>query len=90
MTDEAGMRLAELEGIVAEEDGYTAEARAAELLEGLGIPTSQHESRLDSLAGGYKLRVLLAQTLFAGADVLCSTSPPTTSTSTRSAGSSRT
>jgi ATPase subunit of ABC transporter with duplicated ATPase domains len=70
MTDEAGMRLAELEGIVAEEDGYTADARAAELLEGLGIPTSQHEQRLDSLAGGYKLRVLLAQTLFAGADVL--------------------
>jgi ATPase subunit of ABC transporter with duplicated ATPase domains len=70
MTDEAGMRLAELEGIVAEEDGYTAEARAAELLEGLGIPTSQHEQRLSSLAGGYKLRVLLAQTLFAGADVL--------------------
>ena len=70
MTDEAGMRLAELECTVAEEDGYTAEPRAAELLEGLGIPTDQHGNMLESLAGGYKLRVLLAQTLFAGADVL--------------------
>jgi ATPase subunit of ABC transporter with duplicated ATPase domains len=45
MTDEAGMRLAELEGIIAEEDGYTAEARAAELLEGLGIPRRSTWSR---------------------------------------------
>ena len=70
MTDEVGMRLAELEGTVGEEDGYTAEARAAELLEGLGIETSRHDQTLSTLAGGYKLRVLIAQTLFAGADVL--------------------
>jgi ATPase subunit of ABC transporter with duplicated ATPase domains len=70
MTDEAGMRLAELECIVAEEDGYTAESRAASLLEGLGIGTERHTQVVKTLAGGYKLRVLLAQTLFAGADVL--------------------
>ena len=70
MTDEIGMQLAELEGIVGEEDGYTAEARAAELLEGLGIPSARHLDTLSTLAGGYKLRVLIAQTLFAGADVL--------------------
>ena len=70
MTDEVGMRLAELEGVVGEEDGYTAEARAAEMLEGLGIPTARHLETLATLAGGYKLRVLIAQTLFAGADVL--------------------
>jgi ATPase subunit of ABC transporter with duplicated ATPase domains len=70
MTDEAGMALAEHECTIAEEDGYTAEARAAELLEGLGIPAAQHGDLMRSLAGGYKLRVLLAQTLFAGADVL--------------------
>ena len=70
MTDEVGMRLAELECTIAEEDGYTAEARAAEILEGLGIATERHAEPLKSLAGGYKLRVLLAQTLFAGADVL--------------------
>ena len=70
MTDEVGMQLAELEGIVGEEDGYTADARASEILEGLGIATDRHAETLSTLAGGYKLRVLIAQTLFAGADVL--------------------
>jgi ATPase subunit of ABC transporter with duplicated ATPase domains len=70
MTDEVGMRLAELEGVVGEEDGYTAEPRAAALLEGLGIETAKHLEPMSTLAGGYKLRVLIAQTLFAGADVL--------------------
>src|SRR5437867_11965017 len=37
MTNEDGMRLGELEGIVAEEDGYTAESDAAILLQGLDI-----------------------------------------------------
>ncbi|WP_437973444.1 ATP-binding cassette domain-containing protein [Sorangium sp. So ce295] len=70
MTDEVGMRLAELEGTIGEEDGYTAESRAAEMLEGLGIATARHTSTVSTLAGGYKLRVLIAQTLFGGADVL--------------------
>ncbi|MFO0589810.1 MAG: ATP-binding cassette domain-containing protein [Polyangiaceae bacterium] len=70
ITDEIGMRLAELEGTIGEEDGYTAESRAAEMLEGLGIPAEQHLEPMSILAGGYKLRVLIAQTLFAGADVL--------------------
>ncbi|APR78256.1 ABC transporter ATP-binding protein [Minicystis rosea] len=70
MTDEVGMQLAELEGIIGEEDGYTAEARAGELLEGLGIATDRHLETVSVLAGGYKLRVLIAQTLFAGSDVL--------------------
>jgi ATPase subunit of ABC transporter with duplicated ATPase domains len=70
MTDEVGMRLAELESVVAEEDGYTAEARAGELLEGLGIPVEKHFEPMSSLASGYKPRVLIAQSLFAGADVL--------------------
>jgi ATPase subunit of ABC transporter with duplicated ATPase domains len=70
MTDEVGMRLAELESVVAEEDGYTAEARAAEVLEGLGIPAEKHYEPMSSLAAGYKPRVLIAQSLFAGADVL--------------------
>jgi ATPase subunit of ABC transporter with duplicated ATPase domains len=70
MTDDVGMLLAEFEGTVGEEDGYTAEARAAEILEGLGIPTHRHLDTVSTLAGGYKLRVLIAQTLFGGADVL--------------------
>lgn len=70
MTDEDGMRLGELEGTIGEEDGYTAESRAAEILEGLGIETARHDGTVSTLAGGYKLRVLIAQTLFGGSDVL--------------------
>ncbi|MBX3227837.1 MAG: ATP-binding cassette domain-containing protein [Labilithrix sp.] len=70
VTDEVGIRLGELEGIVAEENGYVAESEAAELLVGLGIPIDKHESKMSSLAGGYKLRVLIAQVLFGRPDVL--------------------
>ncbi len=70
VTDEVGIRLGELEGTIAEEDGYTAESRAAELLEGLGIPSAKHADRMNTLAGGYKLRVLIAQVLFGRPDVL--------------------
>ncbi|MDX1643954.1 MAG: ABC-F family ATP-binding cassette domain-containing protein [Thermoanaerobaculia bacterium] len=63
-------RYAELEEIVLKHDGYSAEARAAEILEGLGIPTEVHEQPLSTLSGGFKLRVLLAQVLTAEPDVL--------------------
>jgi ATPase components of ABC transporters with duplicated ATPase domains len=64
MTDADGMRLGELEGIVGEEDGYTAESDAAILLQGLDIPDQQHERMMSELPGGQKVRVLLAQALF--------------------------
>ena len=64
MTDEDGMRVAELEGVVADEDGYTAESDAAVLLDGLDIPEHIHERRMGELQGGQKVRVLLAQALF--------------------------
>src|ERR687891_1613266 len=64
MTDEDGMRLGELEGIVGEEDGYTAESDAAILLQGLDIPDEFHERTVGELQGGQKVRVLLAQALF--------------------------
>ncbi|HVZ20826.1 MAG TPA: ATP-binding cassette domain-containing protein [Vicinamibacterales bacterium] len=64
MTDEDGMRLGELEGIVGEEDGYSAESDAAILLQGLDIPTELHERTMGELQGGQKVRVLLAQALF--------------------------
>jgi ATPase subunit of ABC transporter with duplicated ATPase domains len=64
MTDEQGMRLAELEGIVGEEDGYSAESDAAVLLDGLDIPEPLHARRMSELQGGQKVRVLLAQALF--------------------------
>lgn len=64
LTDDDGMRLGELEGIVGEEDGYTAESDAAILLQGLDIPDEVHERRMGELQGGQKVRVLLAQALF--------------------------
>src|SRR5918993_4042523 len=64
MTDEDGMRLGELEGIVGEEDGYSAESDAAILLAGLDIPDYLHERMVGELQGGQKVRVLLAQALF--------------------------
>src|SRR5579871_6757943 len=64
LTDEDGMRLGELEGIVGDEGGYTAEADAAILLDGLGVDASLHERRMSELQGGQKVRVLLAQALF--------------------------
>jgi ATPase subunit of ABC transporter with duplicated ATPase domains len=64
MTDEDGMKLAELEGIVGEEDGYSAESDAAILLPGLDIPENLHSRTMSELQGGQKVRVLLAQALF--------------------------
>jgi ATPase subunit of ABC transporter with duplicated ATPase domains len=64
MSDAQGMRLGELEGIVGEEDGYSAESDAAILLDGLDIPESLHERTMAELQGGQKVRVLLAQALF--------------------------
>src|ERR1700674_2437234 len=64
LTDADGMRLGELEGIVGEEGGYTAETDAAILLDGLGIESAFHERKMGELQGGQKVRVLLAQALF--------------------------
>jgi ATPase subunit of ABC transporter with duplicated ATPase domains len=69
-TDEDGMRLGELEGIVGDHGGYTAEADAATLLQGLDIGEALHERKMSELQGGQKVRVLLAQALFANASVL--------------------
>jgi ATPase subunit of ABC transporter with duplicated ATPase domains len=63
-------RFSELEETVQRHDGYTAEARAATILEGLGLPTAVHRQPLSTLSGGFKLRVLLAQVLASTPDVL--------------------
>ncbi len=70
MSEEDGMAVAELEVRFAELDGYTAEARAGELLLGLGISLAQHAGPMSAVAPGWKLRVLLAQALFSDPDVL--------------------
>ncbi len=70
MSEEEGMRVGDLEAEFAEMDGYTAESRAGELLLGLGIPLEQHEGPMSAVAPGWKLRVLLAQVLFADPDIM--------------------
>jgi len=70
MSEDDGMKVAELEVEFAELDGYSAEARAGELLLGLGIPESQHYGPMNEVAPGWKLRVLLAQALFGDPDIL--------------------
>ncbi len=70
MTEEDGMKVADLEVEFAEMDGYTAESRAGELLLGLDIPLEQHNGLMSAVAPGWKLRVLLAQALFANPDIM--------------------
>ena len=70
MSDEDGMRVAELETEYAELDGYTAEATAGDLLLGVGIPLELHEGPMSEVAPGWKLRVLLSQSLFADPDIM--------------------
>ena len=70
MSEEDGMKVADLEVQFAELDGYTAEARAGDLLLGAGIPLEKHTGPMSEVAPGDKLRVLLVQALFADPDVL--------------------
>jgi ATPase subunit of ABC transporter with duplicated ATPase domains len=70
MTEEDGIKVAHLESEFAEMDGYTAEARAGELLLGVGIPIEQHNGPMSEVAPGWKLRVLLAQVLFSDPDIM--------------------
>ena len=70
MNEEDGMKVADLEVQFAEMDGYMAEAKAGELLLAVGIPMEQHFGLMSEVAPGWKLRVLLAQVLFADPDVM--------------------
>ena len=70
MTEEEGNRVGDLEMEFAEMDGYTADSRAGELLMAVGIPIEQHTGLMSDIAPGWKLRVLLAQALFADPDIL--------------------
>ena len=87
MTDEDGMRLGELEGIVAENEVDTRRrADAAGAARRPRYRKPLHDRRMSELQGGQKVRVLLAQALFGGPERCCSTSPPTTSISNPSTG----
>ena len=69
-TEDDYMHAADLEARFAEYGGYTAEARAGELLLGVGIPAEQHFGPMSDVAPGWKLRVLLIQALFADPEIL--------------------
>ena len=70
LTDDDGIRLGELEGVVGDENGYEAESDAAILLQGLDIPDEVHDRKMSELQGGQKVRVLLAQALFGSPEAL--------------------
>lgn len=70
MTDEVGMRLGDLEEIVAEEDGYSAEADAEILLEGMGIEKEFYEKKMNEIPTDRQFRALLCQALFGNPDAL--------------------
>ncbi|WP_373083051.1 ABC-F family ATPase [Zhongshania sp.] len=70
MSEEDGMKVAELETQFMEMDGYSAESRAGEFLLGAGIELDLHFGPMSEVAPGWKLRVLLAQALFSDPDIL--------------------
>ena len=70
LTEQQMTRLCDLETIIANENGYTCEFEAAEILRGIGIEDDQHENLMSTLATDYKFRVLLAQALFGGPEAL--------------------
>ena len=70
VTDAEGYRIAELESVIYENDGYSAESNAEIILQGLGIEEKDFKEPLKKLSGGYKIRVLLAQCLFSDPDIL--------------------
>lgn len=70
LSDAEAHELAALEEVIYDEQGYTAHATAESLLTGLGIACEQHYQTMSILSGGYKLRVLLAQLLFAEPDIM--------------------
>ena len=69
-SEEDGIRAAELESEFAEMGGWEAESEAAQMLDGLGIPTSLHEKKMEEIEDNLKVRVLLAQALFGNPDIL--------------------
>lgn len=64
MTDAVGIRLGELEEVIAEEDGYSAESNAEVLLLGMGIPQEMHSQKMSMIPTDQQFRVLLCQALF--------------------------
>lgn len=69
-SDEDGILASELEAEFADMDGWSAEANASSLLQGLGIGTELHEKKMSELSGKEKVKVLLAKALFGNPEIL--------------------
>lgn len=69
-SDEDGILASELEAEFADMDGWSAEANASALLQGLGIGTELHEKKMSELSGKEKVKVLLAKALFGNPEIL--------------------
>ena len=70
MTEEDGVRAADLELKFAEMEGWEAESNAAQMLSNLGIPEALHEKQMSELSNNEKVRVMLAKALFGNPDNL--------------------
>ncbi len=70
MTDEVGIRFGELEEIVNDEDGYSAESNAEELLAGMGIPSPLHQEKMRAVPTDMQFRTMLCQALFGNPQAL--------------------
>jgi ATPase subunit of ABC transporter with duplicated ATPase domains len=69
-TEEDGLKAGELEAEFGEMGGYEAESNAASLLSDLGVKEDMHQSLMKDIPSNFKLRVLLAQSLFGNPDIL--------------------
>lgn len=69
-TEEDPMVLGLLYGRLEEIDAYSAPARAATILSGLGFSDTQHQQLLGDFSGGWQMRVALAALLFSAPDLL--------------------
>jgi len=65
-----GMKQAEYHAKLEEIDAYSAPARAAKLLSGLGFSQEEHSRPVKSFSGGWRMRLNLAQALMCRADLL--------------------
>lgn len=70
MTDEIGMRLGDLEGVIADEDGYSAESNAEVILDGMGIPHEYFSMKMKEIPTDTQFKVLLCQALFGNPQAL--------------------
>jgi ATPase subunit of ABC transporter with duplicated ATPase domains len=68
--DEIITRYGEVQGKFQELDGYSLDARAREVLDGLGFSPAMMEGDVGALSGGWKMRVALAKILLMRPDAL--------------------